>query len=86
MSQALLKIAQEFVDNDITPGLFVDRFTELWREERDSGISMKDDELLSEKLSTIFCLADLYNPGEEREVYEYDERRLRSEVRSVLQR
>ena len=85
MSQALLTLAKEFVSGALAPDAFVEQFANGWREERDAGLLVKDDDALSETLSTIFCFADLYNPEEDREEYEYDERRLRAEVEKVLQ-
>jgi len=85
MSEALFKLAKEFVSGGISPGAFVEAFADGWREERDSGLLVKDDDVLSEKLSTIFCFADLYNPDEDREEYEYDANKLKSEVEKVVQ-
>lgn len=38
----------------------------------------------SENLSSIFCLADLYNPHDDREDYEFSEDKLRDEVRRLI--
>ena len=85
MSQALLNLAKNFVSGEIAPDVFVEEFANGWRSERDSGLLVKDDDVLSEKLSTIFCFADLYNPDDEREEYEYDASKLKSEVEKLVQ-
>jgi Bacterial self-protective colicin-like immunity len=84
MSLSLLKLAKKFTEGNLSSEDFVEKFAIQWREERDSGSILLDADNLSEKLSTIFCLADLYNPDEDREDYEYDEHRLRTEVENIL--
>lgn len=85
MSQTLLNLAKDFVAGGIEVDAFVEAFADGWRDERDSGLLVKDDDVLSEKLSTIFCFADLYNPSDDREEYEYDANKLRFEVAKLLQ-
>lgn len=84
MSQSLLNLAKKFVSGGIAPDAFVEAFADGWRGERDSGLLVQDDDVLSEKLSTIFCFADLYNAEEDREEYEYDASKLRCEVEKIL--
>jgi hypothetical protein len=84
MSLNLLEIARKLTEGDLSPEDFIEKFSIQWREERDSGSTLLDPDDLSEKLSTIFCLADLYNPDEDREDYEYDEHQLRAEVENIL--
>jgi hypothetical protein len=74
----------KFVAEEIPAGDFANQFIEQWKQERDSVKDMPDADELSECLSSIFCLADLYNPEEEREDYELDEQELRYEVRKVI--
>jgi Bacterial self-protective colicin-like immunity len=83
MSEELLEFAQKIIDSEISANKFVNEFMDKWREERDSGMFSKDNPQLSEKLSSIFCLADLYNPEEDREEYEYDEDKLRLEIKKI---
>jgi Bacterial self-protective colicin-like immunity len=83
MSEKLLRFAKKIIDSEISADKFVNKFMDKWREERDSGIFSKDNPQLSEKLSSIFCLADLYNPEEDREEYEYDEYKLRLEIKKI---
>lgn len=63
---------------------FVDAYIDNWRKERDSDELLKDDAVTSEKLSSLFCIADLFNPEEDREEYEFDETRLRLEMKKIL--
>jgi Bacterial self-protective colicin-like immunity len=83
MSEELLGFAKKIIDSEISADKFVNEFMDKWREERDSGIFSKDNPQLSEKLSSMFCLADLYNPEEDREEYEYDEDKLRLEITKI---
>jgi len=85
MSQELLKSAKEFLEGKTLVANFVDQYIDAWKQEGDSGLLLNDDPILSEKLSTIFCLADLYNPDEDREQYEHDEARLRLEIEKVIE-
>jgi hypothetical protein len=86
MSRALYEFAKRFADGEIRADVFADAFIERWKQQRDSGPHPRaeDDDEMSERLSTIFCLADLYNPEADRADYELDEFRLRSEVRKAL--
>jgi hypothetical protein len=84
MSLTLLKLAKEFAKGNLSAEEFVEKFAILWREERDSDMLLLDDNDLSEKLSTIFCFTDLYNPNRDRENYEYDDFRLRAEVKNLI--
>ncbi|PSH23701.1 hypothetical protein B7R74_02275 [Yersinia pseudotuberculosis] len=52
--------------------------------ERDQRISLKENEKLSECLSSIFCLADLYNPDSDREEYELDDKQLYDQVLQLI--
>ena len=86
MSGQLYEFARRFAASEIPAEAFADPFMERWKQERDSApdTALTDSDAVSESLSTIFCLADLYNPEAEREEYELDESGLRSEVRKVL--
>jgi self-protective colicin-like immunity protein len=85
MSTTLYKFAQSFVNGRLSAGKFADSFQELWKIERNDGLFNEDEDRLSEALSTIFCLADLYNPDNDREEYELDEDLLRERVAEKLQ-
>lgn len=83
VSRQLYEFAMRFAAGEIPAGDFTDQFMEQWKRERDSLDEVADPDELSERLSSIFCLADLYNPEPGREGYELDEPGLRSEVRRV---
>ena len=85
MSIILLKFAESFVRSRISPDVFSNAYIELWRIERDAGILQFDPRDLSECLSTIFCLADMYCPDTEvLGVGELDGCALEAEVGRVL--
>jgi hypothetical protein len=84
MSEALLIFARRFVRGDLDAPSFTDAYIQQWKVERDSGLLISDDAQVSEALSSIFCLADLFNPDHDRAQYEFDEVRLRSKVAKNL--
>lgn len=86
MSITILALAKSFKEEILSAPQFVSAYIELWRYERDSGLLLKDEDNLSECLSSIFCLADLYNPNLDREEYELDELQLREKVSALLDR
>lgn len=86
MSRELLDFALKFAAGEICASEFADPFMNAWKRERDSGDGQADCDDLSERLSSIFCLADLYNPDENREDYELNESRLRREVDKIVKR
>ena len=55
-----------------------------WRIERDNKNILNYDEKVSECLSSIFCVADIYNPDDDREEYEFNEEQLCNEVRKLI--
>ncbi len=84
MSNVLLEFSKSFIKGRIDSECFSACFQELWMIERDTGISHEDDVELSEFLSTTFCLADLYNPDDDKEEYELDSVELKNEVRELF--
>ena len=84
MSMALLRQAEEFAYKSVPARLFADQFMKDWKRERDEKALLEDPRDLSEALSSIFCVADLYNPDDDREPYEFSEERLRNEVRQLV--
>ncbi len=84
MSIALYKFAGSFADGRLSAEKFADSYQELWKIERDTGLLIEDPDDLSEILSSIFCLADLFNPDVDREEYELDESALRVQVLEKL--
>ncbi|TAK59873.1 colicin immunity domain-containing protein [Methylobacter sp.] len=84
MSVTVLALAKSFVMERLSAEEFSNAYMEIWKFERDSEILLKDDAKLSECLSSIFCLADLYNPESDRDEYELDEEQLRQKVSSLI--
>ncbi len=84
MSVVILEFAKSFIKERLSAEVFADAYIELWRIERDNHILLKDDERLSECLSSIFCLADLYNPEPDREEYELDDKQLYDQVLQLI--
>lgn len=85
MSITLFEFAKSFVNERLNACVFSNAYIELWRIEGQQGICKLDDSRLSGCLSSIFCVADLYNPDSDREEYEFDEVQLRSKVSEIIQ-
>ena len=83
MSRSLYSFAQKFVNEQLDAEQFADSFILRWKEERDSGELLTDPADLSECLSSVFCVADLYNSEMDRFEYELSEPQLRNEVRKL---
>jgi hypothetical protein len=86
MSLTILEFARSYVAGRLKAEIFSEAYIELWKIERDSAILDLDEPSLNECLSSIFCAADMYEADESREDYEYDDERLRAEVRRLLQK
>lgn len=86
MSMVLSKFAESFVNERLTADIFADAYMELWKIERDLGLVAQDTGMLSQVNSTIFLMADLYNPESERDDYEFDEEELRLNVKQELEK
>ncbi len=84
MSVTVLALARSFSIERLSADEFSSAYMELWRFERDNNILIEDESRLSECLSSIFCLADLYNPQCCREEYELDEEQLRVKVTELI--
>ena len=84
MSVTIFEFAKSFVKERLSASTFADAYIELWKIERDKKILEKDDPVLAECLSSIFLAADMYNPSEEREEYEFDAERLVAEILKIL--
>jgi hypothetical protein len=84
MSQNLVAFIHDFLNHPYDCSTFCDQYIRRWKDEGDRGELRLDDGITSEALSTIFCLADLFNPDGDREEYELDEQRLRLEILRVL--
>ncbi|MHA6790232.1 colicin immunity domain-containing protein [Pseudomonas bijieensis] len=86
MSLTILEFARSFVAGRLTAEIFSEAYIELWKIERDRKVLQLDEPSLSECLSSIFCAADMYEPGESREDYELDDEMLRAEVANLVQK
>ncbi|MCU5772839.1 colicin immunity domain-containing protein [Erwiniaceae bacterium BAC15a-03b] len=84
MSQKLLQFVKDYADGNITADQFADSYQVQWKAERDSGRLAEDLAELNEKLSTIFCLADQYNPEPDRHYSEYGADELLRQVKQIL--
>ncbi|WP_267100944.1 colicin immunity domain-containing protein [Xanthomonas sacchari] len=87
MSTLLFDFAKSFALGRMDARVFSEAYIELWRIERDRGILREDMAPLSECLSSIFCLADMYNgEAEARQHFELDEADLLSKVCDEINR
>ena len=84
MSITVLALAKSFSAERLTALEFSNSYMELWKFERDSNLLQEDDDNLNECLSSIFCLADLFNPDADLEEYEFDEKQLRAKVIELM--
>ncbi len=86
MSENLWMFVEDFLVAESNAEIFADEFMKSWKKERDSGLALSDNPQLSEILSSTFCLADMFNPDAEREIYELDEHKFRAEIRKLIDR
>jgi Bacterial self-protective colicin-like immunity len=86
MSRKLLSLSEDFLKDKSDLIGFSSTFSREWKVERDNGTVLVDNARLSETLSSIFCLVDMFNPEDDRENHEFDESALRKEITSVLTR
>ena len=84
MSQSLKNYIDSFISKDINADCFADAYMMKWKIERDSNLLVQDDDNLSELLSSVFCIADMYNPDDDREEYEFNEEQLRHEINKLI--
>lgn len=86
MSFITLEFAKSFINGRITPHVFSEAYIELYRIERDNNLLLNDEDNLSECLSAIFCLADLYNPDSDKEEYELNDEQLIAQIAQELKK
>lgn len=84
MSLYLKNYIDSFLAKEIPADEFADNYISRWRQERDNSLPGKDEDNLSELLSGAFCAADMYNPDDDREEYEFDEDKLRDEINKLV--
>ncbi|MGP5495590.1 colicin immunity domain-containing protein [Psychrobacter celer] len=86
MSISLLKFTESFLQGRIDAEVFTNAYIEFFRIERDINVTSSDSPNLNEVLSSIFSIADLYNPEDDREEYEFDEKNLRKYIELELEK
>ncbi|KFB99278.1 colicin D family immunity protein [Trabulsiella guamensis ATCC 49490] len=84
MSYLLVEFARSFGSGRLSAVAFAEAYMELWRIERDNKNILNYDESVSECLSSVFCAADMYNPDDDREEYEFDDEQLRNEINKLM--
>ncbi|ENU1227267.1 colicin immunity domain-containing protein [Providencia rettgeri] len=84
MSYMLLEFTKSYAEGRVKPETFSEAYIELYRLERDHNLLLKDNDKLSECLSSIFCIADLYNPESDKEEYELNDEDLLIQVNVEL--
>ncbi|EKT65115.1 colicin immunity domain-containing protein [Providencia burhodogranariea] len=86
MSFILLEFTKSYVQGRVKPETFSEAYIELYRIERDQNLLLKDNAELSEYLSSIFCIVDLYNPELDKEEYEFNDEDLFIQVSTELKK
>ncbi len=84
MSSNLLNLVNQFLIHEIEPQKFVDEYISLWQLERGEEWLTLNSPDMQQKLSSIFCLADMFNGEDDRDENEFDEDRLRYEIKREL--
>lgn len=84
MSLELIQLAKKFADGGLSANAFADPYIAKWSAERDANKLKDDNANVSECASTIFILADCYNPDLDRRKSELDEAGLKAEVKATL--
>jgi hypothetical protein len=84
MSEKLLALAKSFLNSEISAEIFSDGFISQWKQERDDKLKISDEPQVSEALSSIFCLADMFNPNDDCENYELDDVKLKFEILKIF--
>ncbi|MDF7675801.1 colicin immunity domain-containing protein [Neisseriaceae bacterium ESL0693] len=84
MSFTILEFVKSFINERISTEVFVDAYIDLYQIERDNNLLIKDKDDVSECLSTIFCLVDLYNPNSDKEDYELNAKELSEKIKQEL--
>lgn len=84
MSLDLKHYIDNFISGKIEANEFADNYMCQWKQERDSNLLGNDEDNLSELLSSTFCVADMYNPDEDRDEYEFNDVQLLNEVNKLV--
>ncbi|WP_092403083.1 colicin immunity domain-containing protein [Pseudomonas sp. NFACC39-1] len=86
MSFELITFAKRFVGGKVSAEVFADAYMANWKAERDQYKLKDDPDDVSECASSIFILADCYNPGSDRDAAELDAIGLKKEVGTLLRK
>ncbi|MCQ6256857.1 colicin immunity domain-containing protein [Pseudomonas sp. Q11] len=86
MSLELIVFARRFVEGSLSAEAFSDPYMAQWKEERDLNKLKDDSASVSECASSIFVLADCFNPESDRDADELDEVGLKQEVEATLRK
>lgn len=84
MSYLLVEFVRSFGKGRLSAGAFAEAYMELWRIERDNQNLLHYSDSVNECLSSIFCVADMYNPDDDREEYEFDDEQLHTEINKLM--
>ena len=86
MSLELIDLAKKLLNGEIASQRFSDEYIKIWNNELDTNILKDDTDNLSECASTIFILADSFNPESDRSEGELDENGFKAEVKATLEK
>lgn len=86
MSKKLIDFARNFIASNIDADEFADPYIAMWKAERNARQLTIDGPDVDEASSSLFCLADSYNPDVRREEYELDDNALRAGVKATLEK
>lgn len=81
-----MELISNFLEERLDGQSFSNKFIDDWRSLGKTGDVLKINSDLSEALSTIFCFADLFNPNEDRDSYELNEKQLRIKVEEAIRK
>jgi hypothetical protein len=84
MSKQLFEFVDAFLDDQLSAKDFAEQYQQAWKAEGANKLLLLDSPQDSEKLSSIFCLADLHNPDPNRADYEFDDQMLKYEIKKLI--
>ncbi|WP_082107367.1 colicin immunity domain-containing protein [Chromobacterium vaccinii] len=86
MSNFMIVLVRDFLNGNLDAISFVEEFSKQWKVERDQGKLLEYDDATNEFFSSVFCLADIFNPDDIREEYELDSNGLLVGVRELAEK
>ena len=84
MTYTILEFVNSFVNSRLSADDFANAYLELWRIEREREVWKHKEYDLGGVLASIFCVADLYNPDDDKEDYEFNDDQLKHKVIELL--